>query len=135
MNCGERYDMVFIDAYNDLSIPYHLTTREFARMIGNILKPDGIVLTNIIDNFQKGAFLPSYIRTLREVFGNGNVHVLSISPQFEKIQTCTFIVLASKDRLNIKDFETFLKNRYKDKATSAVVPEDTLNAFSGGLTP
>jgi spermidine synthase len=131
MNCMERYDMVFIDAYNDLSIPYHLTTREFARMIGNILKPDGIVLTNIIDNFQKGAFLPSYIRTLREVFGDSNVHVISISPQFEKIQTCTFIVLAGKGRLSIKDFEAFLNDRYENKATSAVVPEHTLNAFIG----
>jgi spermidine synthase len=26
MNCRERYDVVFFDAYNDLSIPYHLTT-------------------------------------------------------------------------------------------------------------
>jgi spermidine synthase len=131
MNCGERYDIVFIDAYNDLSIPYHLTTREFARMVGNILKPDGIVLTNIIDDFQKGAFLPSYIRTLREAFGDSNVHVIAISPQFDKIHTSTFIVLAGKGSLNIKDFESFLKSRYEGKAFSAVVPEQTLNAFVG----
>jgi len=129
MNCRERYDIVFIDAYNDLSIPYHLTTREFARMIGNILKPEGILLTNIIDNFQKGTFLPSYIRTLREVFGDSNVHVIAISPQFDKIHTSTFIVLAGKSSLNIKDFESFLKSRYEDKAISAVVPGHTLDAF------
>ncbi len=29
MNCKEKYDLVFTDAYNDISIPYHLTTKEF----------------------------------------------------------------------------------------------------------
>jgi len=49
-----EYDVVLIDAFNDLSIPYHLTTREFAEQIKTIMNPGGILLTNIIDNFQQG---------------------------------------------------------------------------------
>jgi spermidine synthase len=129
MNCKERYDLIFIDAYNDLSIPYHLTTREFAQMLRDILNPGGIILTNIIDNFQRGSFLPSTIRTLREVFGERNVHLISISPHFDKIRSSTFIVLTGRDEVSIKDFESYLKNRHEGQAISAVVPENILNDY------
>lgn len=129
MNCKERYDLIFIDAYNDLSIPYHLTTREFVRMLRDILNPGGIVLTNIIDNFQRGSFLPSTIRTFREVFGEANVHLISISPHFDKIRSSTFIVLTGRDELNISDFESYLRNTHKGQAISSVVPESLLNDY------
>jgi spermidine synthase len=129
MNCKERYDLIFIDAYNDLSIPYHLTTREFARMLRDILNPGGIILTNIIDNFQRGSFLPSTIRTLREVFGERNVHLISISPHFDKIRSSTFIVLTGRDEVNIGDFGSYLKNRHEGQAISSVVPENLLNDY------
>jgi len=129
MNCREKYDVIFIDAYNDLSIPYHLTTREFAAQLKNILNPGGILLTNIIDNFQKGSFLPSYIRTLREVSGDNNIHLISISPYFEKTGTSTFIVLTGKGDLNIRDFEVYLRSKPDRETTSAVVPEDLVNRF------
>ena len=129
MNCKGGYDVIFADAYNDLSIPYHLTTREFAQQLKDTLNPGGILLTNIIDNFQRGSFLPSYIRTLRQVFGEGNVHLIAISPRFENIGTSTFIVLAGKDNLDIKDFESYLREQFEGKATSAVAPPEMLDNF------
>jgi spermidine synthase len=125
MNCKDKYDVIFIDAYNDLSLPYHLTTREFGSMLREIMNPEAILLTNIIDNLQKGAFLPSYVRTLREVFGEENVHVISISPEFGKMRTATFIVMAGKGKLDIGDFERHMKN--SGTATSTVVPLEMLN--------
>jgi len=129
MNCREKYDLIFVDAYNDLSIPYHLTTKEFAQLLKNIMNPDGILLTNIIDNFQKGAFLPSTIRTLREVFGEKNVHLISISPDFEKISSATFIVLAGSGDLNVGDFQSFVKSRFGHEVASALVPENLVEQF------
>jgi len=129
MNSIERYDLIFIDAYNDLSIPYHLTTREFARMLRDILNPGGLLLTNIIDNFQRGSFLPSTIRTLREVFGERNVHLISTSPHFDKIRSSTFIVLTGRDGVNIGDFESYLRDRHEEQAISSVVPEHVLNEY------
>ena len=61
----EKYDFIFLDAFNDLSVPYHLTTKEFSLQLKKLLKPDGLLLVNVIDSFNKGAFLPSYTRTLR----------------------------------------------------------------------
>ncbi|MBI1311821.1 hypothetical protein GC176_11060 [bacterium] len=44
------YDFVYGDAFNDFSVPWHLTTREFAEKIRSLLKPDtGAYMINIID--------------------------------------------------------------------------------------
>lgn len=129
MNCKDRYDLIFTDAYNDLSIPYHLTTKEFAGQLREILTSDGIIMSNIIDNFQKGAFLPSYIRTLREVFGQKNVYLLSVSPDFKNTRISTFIVVAAKGTLDINDFDAHVKSRVGEHPTSVVVPEGLLEEF------
>lgn len=129
MTSKEKYDVIFADAYNDLSIPYHLTTKEFAQQLKDIMNPGGILLTNIIDNFQRGSFLPSYMKTLRTVFGDENVYLLSISPDFDNIGISTFIVLASNGKLDINDFESFVRNYLKSEATAAVVPEHMIQDF------
>jgi len=66
---------------------------------------------------------------LREVFGERNVHLISISPHFDKIRSSTFIVLTGRDEVSIKDFESYLKNRHEGQAISAVVPENILNDY------
>jgi spermidine synthase len=129
MNCKEKYDLVFTDAYNDLSIPYHLTTKEFAQQLKDIMNPNAILMSNIIDNFQKGAFLPSYIKTLREVFGAKNVQLISVSPDFKNTRISTFIVIASNGNLDINGFDTHVKENLKEHATAVVVPENLMAEF------
>jgi spermidine synthase len=129
MNCKEKYDLIFTDAYNDLSIPYHLTTKEFVAQLKSILSPDGLIMSNIIDNFQVGAFLPSYIRTLREVFGPKNVYLLSVSPNFENTRISTFIVIAGNGNLDIKDFDAHVKSNLRGNSTSVIVPDHLMDEF------
>lgn len=127
MNCRERYDVIFTDAFNDLSIPYHLTTREFMGELKSILDDKGILMSNVIDNFQKGAFLPSYIRTLRAVFGARNVYLLSVSPDFTHLRISTFIVIASKGGIDVKAFDRWLKGQAGNDTKSAVVPDSLVD--------
>jgi predicted membrane-bound spermidine synthase len=89
---GDRgpYDVVFIDAFNDLSVPYHLTTQDYARELRRLLAPRGIVAANVIDDFEQGRFLASYIRTLQSVFP----HVALVLDS-KKMKRDTFVVLAS----------------------------------------
>ena len=129
MNCKEKYDLVFTDAYNDLSIPYHLTTKEFAAQIKSIMNPGAILMSNVIDNFQKGIFLPSFVRTLREVFGKENVYLISVSPHFRETRISTFIVLASNGSLDINTFDKFVKSELGQNATAAVLPEVLMEEF------
>jgi spermidine synthase len=130
MNCNEKgtYDLIFGDAFNDLSIPYHLTTKEFAMQLRSLLKPDGLLLANVIDSFKKGAFMPSYIRTLEEVFGKGNIHLMTLSSDYEKIGISTCVVVASAKKLDMDDFVRTMKER-GGEMTSHVMPQDQLQEY------
>jgi len=130
MNCKEKgtYDFIFGDAFNDLSIPYHLTTKEFAMQLKSLLKPDGLLLANVIDSFKKGAFMPSYIRTLEEVFGKGNVQLLTLTSDYEKIGISTCVVVASPQRLDMDDFIRTAKGK-GGEITSYVMPQDKLQEY------
>jgi spermidine synthase len=131
MNCREkgRYDFIFGDAFNDLSIPYHLTTKEFAFQLKALLKPDGLLLANVIDSFKVGTFLPSYIRTLEEVFGKGRVHLVTLTPDFDHMGISTYVVVASREKLDMDDFIRTLKGKDGKEMTSHVMPQGRLQQY------
>jgi spermidine synthase len=130
MNCKEKetYDFIFGDAFNDLSIPYHLTTKEFSMQLKSLLKPDGVLMANVIDSFSKGAFMPSYIRTLEEVFGKGNVRLLTLTSDYDHIGITTCVVVASAQKLDMDDFVRQVK-KGGGEMTSHVMPQDRLQEF------
>lgn len=57
---GEKpvlYDFVYGDAFNDFSVPWHLTTREFSEKIASLLHPtEGIYQVNLIDIYPRTTF-------------------------------------------------------------------------------
>ena len=137
MNSKEqgKYDFVFGDAFNDLSVPYHLTTKEFAVHLKRLMKPDGLMLTNIIDSFQKGAFLPSYIRTLETVFGKGNVYLVLTSSDINSIGITTFVVVASPRKLDMTDFARTIKREDGNRMIASVMPADKLQQYLQERSP
>jgi spermidine synthase len=131
MNSKEAgcYDFIFGDAFNDLSIPYHLTTREFAQELKRVLKPDGLLMANVIDSFKVGLFMPSYIRTLEEVFGKGNVHLLTLTSDFDHIGISTNVIVASPQKLDMDDFVKTIKGEETNEMTACVMPQDRLQRY------
>jgi spermidine synthase len=149
MNCKKKYDFIVGDAFNDLSIPYHLTTREFDQQLKNILNEDGLLMALVIDNIRAGQFLPTYIRTLQEVFGEDHVYLITLDTRdVTEIGTETAIVLASLRPLDMEDFKRFLAERTRRKqaaedrkaheekreslpqpSVSNVVPRERLQAY------
>ncbi len=131
MNCKEKgnYDFIFLDAFSDLSVPYHLTTKEFAVQLKVLLKPQGMLLTNVIDNFSKGGFLPSYIRTMEEVFGKGYVNLASISPLHDSLGTSNFVVVASSQKIDLNDFVREIKKKNNQVMVSSVMPQEELRQY------
>ncbi|MBI4664314.1 MAG: fused MFS/spermidine synthase [Verrucomicrobia bacterium] len=139
-NCKTQYDFVFGDAFNDLSIPYHLTTREFDALVKNILAPDGLFVVLVIDNIQAGQFFPAYFSTLRSVFGERNVYV--IIPDYtqieddndldlEQIGTISCLLVASPQPIDMQHFRECLKTRKAEgcEAVSRVVPAERANQY------
>ena len=51
------YDFVYGDAFNDLSVPWHLTTREFSQKVRDLMTPgQGVFLVNIIDVYPRAEY-------------------------------------------------------------------------------
>lgn len=64
----QRYDVVFGDVFNDLSVPYHLTTVEFARLVKSRLAASGLYIVNVVDKKDGGPLVGAIAATLKQVF-------------------------------------------------------------------
>jgi spermidine synthase len=113
-----RYDVVYIDAFNSFSVPYHLTTREFTAMLAGLLDERGMLMTNCIDVFSLGRFLNAYLNTLREVFPCVAVYH---DPGYSPGMRSTFVLAAA--------FEPFRYDHLRDRDGKTVgrrIPAESL---------
>ncbi|MFC2021207.1 fused MFS/spermidine synthase [Chloroflexota bacterium] len=88
-----KYDLVIGDAFNDLSVPYHLTTMEFNEKIRALLKDDGIYAVNVVDKLHSGKFLRTYVNTLQQTFPY--VYIICDSPECEDDNREPHVVVGS----------------------------------------
>jgi spermidine synthase len=95
----EKFDLVFGDAFNDLQIPYHLTTKEFAQKVRGMLKDDGLYLALVIDKLRGGLFIPAYTKTVQEVFPY--VYILNDAPSWGSTSPNTYLVAASATPIDV----------------------------------
>jgi SAM-dependent methyltransferase len=73
-----RFDAVVVDVYSShTSIPSHLVTREFWAGARRVLKPDGVLLANLIlDGKLETPYARNLLATIDSVFGRCAVDVL-----------------------------------------------------------
>lgn len=45
--CGERYDVILVDAYQDITIPFQMSSVEFFTLVREHLKPGGVLVVNL----------------------------------------------------------------------------------------
>lgn len=64
---AKRYDFIYGDVFNDLSVPYQLTTREFFLALKNHLADNGLFVVNLVDK-PDGPFLKAFAHTAAQVF-------------------------------------------------------------------
>ncbi len=88
----KRYNLVLGDAFNDFSVPYHLTTREFNDMLRSHMTPDGIYILNLIDG-KPFNFVIAFMRTLKLTFNN--LYLIPTNKDYAAVDHNTFIILAS----------------------------------------
>ena len=67
----DLYDLVLLDAYRELGVPFHLLTREFYELVKARLAPGGAVASNLSGNTK--LYLAS-LATFRAVFPTVNVY-------------------------------------------------------------
>ena len=124
-----QYDLVVGDAFHDVSIPYHLTTREFNDEVAALLKDDGIYAVNVIDKLHSGKFLRSYVGTLRRTFPY--VYVIGDDPaaSWEEDRVGTFVVVASSQPLSPTDLERTNAEAGRGELFANFMPEDTFRSW------
>ena len=75
---ARRFDAVVVDVYSShTSIPSHLVTREFWANARRVLKPDGVLLANLIlDGKLESPYARNLLATIESVYGRCAVDVL-----------------------------------------------------------
>ncbi|HCZ11570.1 MAG TPA: hypothetical protein DHV16_04805 [Nitrospiraceae bacterium] len=63
----KKYDWIILDAYQNDSIPFHLTTIEFLKEVKSRLKENGVVVANITSSY-RNKFFDSMIMTYKKAF-------------------------------------------------------------------
>jgi len=97
-----QYDFVYMDAFNDLSVPFQLVTRQFNEKVFDILATDGVYLTNIIDMHEGGKVVASFVATAKKTFPY--VYLVTRSVSYDL--PVNFIVIAGKRPVNLENLNT-----------------------------
>ena len=63
----QKWDYIYCDTYIGLSVPFHLTTREFLQEVRDHLEPGGVFGLNLAGSYDN-PFPRAIYRTVREVF-------------------------------------------------------------------
>jgi SAM-dependent methyltransferase len=90
-------DLVVSDAFGSLSVPWHLTTREFIGDVRRVLRPDGLYVVNVID-YPPFRFARAELATLREQFPW--VAALAPQPTFDGSYGGNVVLVASAKPLD-----------------------------------
>jgi spermidine synthase len=67
----DNYDLILLDAFRELGVPFHMLTREFYTLIKEHLAPGGAVASNVVANTK--LYLSTLV-TLRAVFPTVDVY-------------------------------------------------------------
>ena len=127
------FDLVLGDAFNDIAVPYHLTTKEFNENVAEHLSPRGLYLVNVIDG-KDYDFLRSFMATLDDTFDN--VGLMSVPGQPVQGERATFVVVAGNRPLprmrtivtGDAQLRPFLEEKETVELTDDHVPVDQLLA-------
>ena len=119
-----RFDLVVGDAFGGLAVPWHLTTREVAEQVRDVLTGDGVYAVNVID-YQPDRFARAEAATLRSVFGH--VALLGAPVTVAGEGGGNHILVASRRPLPLAD----IQRRLAERNPWLVADERATAAFAG----
>ncbi|MBV2089726.1 MAG: fused MFS/spermidine synthase [Candidatus Thiodiazotropha sp. (ex Ctena orbiculata)] len=86
-----KFDVIVGDVFHDVAIPEHMVTLEFAEIVRQRLRADGIYLMNIVDAFPDPRLVRAITKTLNEVFNHVDLWMEGV-PGAERV---TFVLSAT----------------------------------------
>lgn len=100
---GQPYDLIFVDVFNDLAVPYHVTTLEFFEQLRELMSPHGLLVVHVLDRFESGRFLPAIAQTIRHAYGARRTALWANRPSHKRDRRNSFMVLASNSELPVEE--------------------------------
>ncbi len=124
-----RFDLVYNDAFNHYSPPFHLTTLEYVQKLRALMSADSVFLANIIDVYSSGRFLGAMISTVEQVFPYVYTFCTSPGGPSDADERDTFVVVGSTRLLPVQGLD------YSQYSATLLSPANTavLRQRSGGL--
>ena len=133
-NPEARWDMIFLDTYRDLTLPFHLTTLEFFQQLRERMTPGGVLVINVnLPTLGPGDLLNCIAKTVQAVWPNlwqctvpGNVNTILFATSDEN---GAHRFLKARENLPVNDprralFETITQNLRPLKGEGTVLTDD-----------
>jgi spermidine synthase len=127
-----HYELVVQDAVNDLSVPYHIMTKEYNDAVKRLLTPGGIYLLTVIDDFDDGLLMRAAVRTMRETFPH--VHVLGSKDLWTpdesgKVGRRVYVIYGSDKPFDRDELAKAVDSQKAGPTQTTVMPDDQLQAY------
>jgi spermidine synthase len=122
----KQYHLVIGDAFNDYSVPYHLTTHEFNERVRAWLAPGGLYMINMIDGPRRD-FLRAYAATLRLTFPY--VYIAPAVHAWRESPRVTFVLIATDRPLDLEAFKMLDAGDGETLFADQVLPQAEVDAL------
>lgn len=124
---SESANFIIGDAFSGISVPWHLTTREFLEDVASVLVADGFYIMNLIDSGDY-ALARAEVQTFRSVFRDVAVvapsHVLSTSYR----GVSNIVLIGGGDLPDVADLNEALR---RWDTTSVAITGKAVDTFAG----
>lgn len=124
LRSDQKFNFILGDAFNDFTVPYHLTTKEFNDLVRAHLTDDGIYMLNLIDGGPL-PFATAVMRTLRQTFAH--VYFIPVNKAYVNTSRNTMLVLASPKPLDLAQFKILSGSDRQHNIDEWLVSEQALN--------
>ncbi|MCC7107188.1 MAG: fused MFS/spermidine synthase [Chloroflexi bacterium] len=122
-----QYALVVQDAVNDLSVPYHIMTREYNDQVRALLVPDGAYLLTVIDLYRDGQLLRSAVRTMMQTFPS--VQLLATGRPWEVGGASVWVIAGSERGLDLEQMRQVLSDQGVGPMRTTQLEPERLQAY------
>ncbi len=123
-----HYHLVIQDAVNDLSVPWHIMTKEYNDAVKRTMAIDGVYLLTIIDEFGSGRLLPAAVRTMKETFPH--VCLLSDEARWEgKSKSAPYVIAGTPTPVDPATLQATLKRLGHGDMRTKKMPDAILKQY------
>jgi len=131
---NEKYDLIFEDAFNSfISLPWHLTTKEFAFLAKTRLSEGGIYAVNFVSPVKgkESLFFRSMLKTFKEAFPN--VYIFTTGELSYYPQNIVLIGINSDFHQDISEIKSNLINLKNGQWLASHIADGRNYSDDGGI--